>query len=179
MPALELPEEEDTEVQSMEGHDTGIGDAEDTLRDMPALETPSPERPRQNPMVRFTTVEEETGDLYYFMPSVAEVFDFGPEHFGFPIPYHVHVAEVHASVLTSLLLLKVGEIHGLLWAECKTVWDRLWALIFTTLCPSTKLKSTLYCLPLQGCSLGVSEVNLALNAFCKRYTLLLCSHSSI
>ncbi|KAG0573287.1 hypothetical protein KC19_VG165300 [Ceratodon purpureus] len=85
---------------------------------------------KSSPMVRFTTAEEETGDPWYYMPSLEDVFQFGPEHFGMPIPYHVHVAEVNASVLTTLLLMRVGELQGLPWAEFPPLWSRLYGMIF-------------------------------------------------
>ncbi|KAG0597109.1 hypothetical protein M758_UG311600 [Ceratodon purpureus] len=131
MPALEPPPEDHAKPEWVIAFRKENEDREDPCHDMPALEPTTPERRRKaTPMVRFTTPEEETGDPWYDMPSIAEVFQFGPEHFGMPIPYHVHVAEVNASVLTSLLLLKVGEVQGIPWAESQTVWDRLFGMLF-------------------------------------------------
>ncbi|KAG0595065.1 hypothetical protein M758_UG136100 [Ceratodon purpureus] len=93
---------------------------------------PTTKRRHREPsrMVRFTTAEEETDDPWYEVPSLEDVFQFGPEHFGMPIPYHVHVAEVDASVLTTLLLLRVGQIQGVPWAEFEPLWDKLFGLLF-------------------------------------------------
>ncbi|KAG0595143.1 hypothetical protein M758_UG143400 [Ceratodon purpureus] len=62
--------------------------------------------------------------------SVEDVFQFGPEFFGMPVPYHVQVAEVNSSVLTTLLLMKCGEVHSLPWAHSESLWDATYAAIF-------------------------------------------------
>ena len=61
--------------------------------------------------------------------SVEDVFDFGPEFFGSTYPLHVQVAEVNASVLTTLLLKRAREIHGISFAENEVLWDTPYALI--------------------------------------------------
>ena len=79
------------------------------------------------------SVSEEDSDSFEpleEMLSVEDVFQFGPEYFGMSVPYHVHVAEVNASVLTTLLLLKCGEVHGLPYAHSETLWDATYLAIF-------------------------------------------------
>lgn len=82
-----------------------------------------------NDLVRGFPEENEGADECWGRREMEEHFQFGPEFFGMEKPYHIQVAEVNASVLTTLLLIRVGSDQGRQLVENERLWDELYTMI--------------------------------------------------
>ena len=75
--------------------------------------------------------DSDDENLWWNNPENYEVFQQGEEMFGLFYPYKMHVAEVNASVLTSLLLIRIGLRYGQEdLASDKTIWNHVYAILY-------------------------------------------------
>ena len=84
----------------------------------------------------FTDDEEDDGEYEWTRQELADHFQFGLEFFGGVDPFAVEKAQVHASVLTTLLLLRVGEDHGQRQlAYVSEIWDWVFSFLLDLYMP--------------------------------------------
>lgn len=85
---------------------------------------------REKATLKTLSVEEDEVELWWDNRELEEHFQFGADFFGLEMPFEIHVAEVNASVLTSLLLIRIGIEHGRELAQDKDIWNRVFAMLF-------------------------------------------------
>ena len=85
-----------------------------------------------NPMT--SSDEESDGDqVCWTKEELEEHFKFGPQFFGGDNPEEREKAEVNASVLSSLLLLPVGDRFELELLSWEYLWDKIYAMLLIAL----------------------------------------------
>lgn len=83
---------------------------------------------REKATLKTLSVKEDEVELWWDNRELEEHFQFGADFFGLETPFEIHVAEVNASVLTSLLLIRIE--HGRELAQDKDIWNRVFAMLF-------------------------------------------------
>lgn len=85
---------------------------------------------RSKATLKTLSVEEDEVELWWDNRELEEHFQFGADFFGLEKPFDIHVAEVNASVLTSLLLISIGIEHGRELAQDLDIWNCVFAMLF-------------------------------------------------